>query len=60
MTEPVTEQSRDKLSLTTLAKYVARAWFMSLRSDEIVTVSFTTGSGLSLTFIEFLKGRKLP
>ena len=53
-------QSRDKLTLTTLAKYVVKAWLMSFRSEEIVTVSFTTANGSSITFIEFLKGRKLP
>jgi len=55
-----TESSRSPLSITTLVKYTVRAWLMSLRSEEIITVSFITSGGVRITFAEFLRGRKLP
>ncbi len=55
-----TEVTRSPLSLRALAKYIFRAWLMSFRSDEIVTVRFITNSGSQITFAEFLRGRKLP
>lgn len=60
MTSPHTEITRTSLSLTSLAKYTVRAWFMSLHSEEIVVVKFFTNSGAEITFAEFLRGRKLP
>lgn len=61
MTEPqeTVKKAQSTLSITALVKYTIRAWLMSLRSEEIVVVKFVTSGGGTLTFAEFLKGRKL-
>jgi hypothetical protein len=58
--QPVTQVSKSRLSITALAKYTLRAWFMSLRSEEIIVVNFVTANGSQICFAEFLRGRKLP
>lgn len=52
--------TRARLSITTLVKLTVRAWLMSLRTDEVIVVSFISSQGSHIIFYEFLRGRRLP